>query len=130
MSIKKISTLIGVILGVCSIVGIGIAVDSHYAKQKYVESIEQRLDQKIWSDRYYQIQQRIWQLQDRYPDEDKMPLSVREELRKLEFIKKQIEKKLKVPVDQIGALKVAVAHAKATAGAPSPPKDLKMENEV
>ncbi len=130
MSIKKISVLIGVLLGLCSLVGVGVAIDAHYAKQEYVEKIEQRLDQKIWSDRYYRIQERIWTLEDRYPDPQKMPQAVKEELRKLRMLKEQIEKRLKIPIDQIGALVVAMARTKATASAPTPPEGVTLEEPV
>lgn len=126
MSVGRVSTLLGVLVGLCSLIGAVAAVDSRYAKQVYVEKIEQRLDQKIWSDRYYQIQQRIWQLQDRYPIPQNMPQSVKEELRKLKFLKEQIERKLRIPADQLGTIELAVAHAKATAGAPVPPKRIKV----
>lgn len=126
MTAKRISLIIGIMLGVASLIGVGIKVDAHYAKQKYVEMIEQRLEQKIWSDRYYRIQERIWTLEDRYPDPTKMPPAVKEELRRLKLLKKQIEEKLRIPIEQIGSIVVAVAHAKATAGMPISPKNIKI----
>ena len=54
---------------VAAIGGIGAgyyALDATYARQEQVAAIEQRLQQKIVGDRQSQLQQRLWNFQDRY----------------------------------------------------------------
>jgi len=51
---------------VIAIVSATIAVEARYAKSAYVKQVEQRLDQKIVTDRMDSIQNRIWKLEDRY----------------------------------------------------------------
>jgi len=59
-----------------------IFIDSRYALTSAVQQIESRLEQKILEDRYYALQQRIWQLEDRFAGQE-MPQEVREEIRRL-----------------------------------------------
>ena len=48
-------------------IGAGLyALDTTYARHDVVSAIEQRLQQKIVSDRYLQLQQVLWRFQDRY----------------------------------------------------------------
>lgn len=47
-------------------------IDSRYAQSGHVKSIQLRLEHKILADRSNDIQQRVWQLEDRYP-KDKFP---------------------------------------------------------
>ena len=71
---------------VVSIVTIGAffyTIDDRWAKANDLKYIELRLDQKILSDRLYEIQKRIWELEDRYGAYDDMPDVVKEEYRKL-----------------------------------------------
>jgi|GEM_PF-2807462 hypothetical protein len=58
-------------------------VDSRYAHDADVTLIEMRLEQKILTDRSSQIQQRIWKIEDRYPDMSQAPETVQEEYRQL-----------------------------------------------
>lgn len=88
--IKKITalaTLIGIIFGVY------FYFEARYAKAADVQQIEKRLDYKILKDQYFDIQQRIWLLTDRYGEnpEDK---TIKAELRSLEQEKDEIEKQL------------------------------------
>lgn len=48
-------------------------VDDRYANKDDVQLIELRLEQKIQQDRVQQIQQRLWQIEDRYRDKLQRP---------------------------------------------------------
>jgi hypothetical protein len=59
-------------------------VDTRYAHAPDVVLIEMRLEQKILTDRSYQLQQRIWKIEDRYgSDLFEAPALVKEEHRQL-----------------------------------------------
>lgn len=70
-------------------------IDNTYAKAEEVKQLEQRLDHKILADQLYEVQKRLWTLDDRYQNK-KMPESVREEyralLKKVEELKERGEK--------------------------------------
>lgn len=91
--LKKISVILGIVIALGTIVSFCFAVNSIYAKQSYVKNLEQRLDYKIKQDRYNTLQERIWKLEDRYHNKE-MPISVKEEIRKLREEKNILEKKL------------------------------------
>lgn len=60
-------------------------VDHRYAHHESVVQIEFRLEQKILTDRSSRLQQRIWQIEDRYgPDLQDAPDTVREEYRRIQ----------------------------------------------
>jgi len=82
------------IIGICF--GAYIYIENRYALSEEVKKIEQRLDYKITSDQIQSKQQRIWGLEDRYPNKSKMPETVKEEYRQLEVDKSVLEKKLEV----------------------------------
>lgn len=62
----KLSTIIGISVAVCGLIGSIIAVDARYATSARVEMVELRLDQKIVQDRVQALQERMWKLEDRY----------------------------------------------------------------
>lgn len=70
-------------------------LDVQYAKAEDVQRIEQRLEFKITKDRYETIQERMWKLEDRFPDKRRMPSSVLEEYRQLESEKGLLQEKIK-----------------------------------
>lgn len=88
------------IISILTILGIAFGayfwLDNEYAKCAEVKKIEQRLDHKIATDYLQSKQQRIWALEDRYPNKDKMPTPVKEEYRQLQEEKKLLEKKIEV----------------------------------
>ena len=57
-----------------------------------VKKIGYRLDQKIQQDRVDSLQERLWKLEDRYPDLTKMPQEIKDEYRKLKSEKETLEK--------------------------------------
>ena len=63
----------------------GTWIENHYAHKEDVILIELRLDQKIQLDRIQQVQQRLWQIEDRYREALQQPEhhAVFEEYRKL-----------------------------------------------
>lgn len=102
MTLKKLSILVGAIVGSITIVTTVIQVDKYYAKAAEVQHIEWRLDQKIISDRVNALQERIWRLEDRYGiDTTKMTPEIREEIRKLKVERQQLDKELDILLEQI-----------------------------
>jgi Ribonuclease G/E len=82
------------ILLLASLIGGYIAVDSHYAKAAALRTIELRVDQKILSDRYDRIQERIWKYEDRYKSPALAVIEVSKEWRILIQEKQDLERQL------------------------------------
>jgi hypothetical protein len=81
---KRLSLILGVLIGLGTLTGSVLAVNDYFAKAADLELVALRLEQKIQQDRCDYMQRRIWRLEDRYSGcVDKMPPSVREEFRKL-----------------------------------------------
>jgi len=100
---KKQKTTIGQIVGVLtliSIIGGGVFLfDDRYAKaaqvNQQVHKLHQRLEQKIQGDKRFMLQQRIWQLEDRFPDGNQMPQVVKEQIRLYREEIRKIDEKMK-----------------------------------
>ena len=56
---------IEIVIAFCVIVGMIVGALNYLAKASDLQLVEMRLDQKIVSDQILQLQQRIWQLEDR-----------------------------------------------------------------
>ena len=71
----RIQTTLGIVISVGTILGGLVAIDARYAKSSGIDNlsdqicrVEQRLDQKIKTDRANSLQERMWRLEDRYGD--------------------------------------------------------------
>jgi hypothetical protein len=53
-----------------TVIGGTVGTVTFFAKADDLQLVEQRLDQKIKADKVYFLQQRLWQLYDRYKTED------------------------------------------------------------
>jgi len=90
MNIKALVALIALLLALVG--GVVSAID-YFAKSADLKLVEYRLDQKIRNDRIYEIQQQLWQLEDRYEGTDcsSWPQADKDRYRdlklKLEFLK-------------------------------------------
>lgn len=93
MVVKKVSTILALVIALAAVAGIVSKLDSRWAKAAQVKQLEIRLDQKIDADRINQIQARMWTLEDRYKSCDRMPQSVKEEYRTLKDEKERLERK-------------------------------------
>jgi len=91
---KKISLIIGIVIGITTISGLAYKGYGHFAKTEYVMQLSMRLDNKIIQDRIDKIQERMWSLEDRYIDRD-MPKAVMEEYRQLKIEKEHLINKLR-----------------------------------
>ena len=78
---KKIQAVAAFLALVVSIVTSYVAIDTHYAKAEEFKKLELRLDQKIRADRSEKLQERIWKIEDRYPDKSKIPPDINDNLR-------------------------------------------------
>ena len=83
-----------------TIVGGTVGAVDYFAKNTDLQLIEFRLEQKIQGDNILRIQERIWQLEDRYEGKDcsEWIATDREEYRslksQLELLKKEMDRKL------------------------------------
>ena len=89
---KRLSTIIGVSVAFCGLIGSIIAVDTRYAKSARLEMVELRLDQKIVVDRIQALQERMWKLEDRYGKDQAQQM---EEYRRLCAERDMLMKKVK-----------------------------------
>ena len=88
--IKQIYCVLGVILFLASFWGIYYTVDVSLAKASDLRRVEIKVDRFILSQRIAQLQQRIWQIEDKFGrDPNKMPLEWKNEYRclKLDLLK-------------------------------------------
>jgi hypothetical protein len=82
---NKVKTALVIVIGFISIIGSVAAYDARVAKQCDLELLANRLEQKIVADRIYQLQQRVWMLEDRFggPGVPTAPAEVKKEYRYL-----------------------------------------------
>jgi predicted phage-related endonuclease len=88
-------TIIAILTILAFAFGAYFYLDDRYARCEDVKKVEKRLDYKIVSDQLQAIQQRIWQIQDRFQNK-KMDATIKEEVRELEVKKEQLNDKMKV----------------------------------
>jgi hypothetical protein len=74
-------------IGICAIIGIALGALSYFAKAEDLHLVEMRLESKIIADQIYQLQSRLWQIEDRNqaygPDCSRWPQLDRQEYRDL-----------------------------------------------
>ena len=77
--------LIQTAIAICTLIAITLGGMAYFAKADDLKLVELRLDQKIVNDQIMQLQNRLWQLEDRHDGAkcDQWPQSVKEEHRKL-----------------------------------------------
>ncbi len=105
--IIKWETWVGVIIGILTIVGAifgaFIFLDTRFAKEEKVEHVQmnvdqvgKRLDIKIVNDKFQAIQQRVWNLKDRYGDKlENAEQTIKEEYRNLEIQQEELKRELR-----------------------------------
>jgi len=96
---KKAKETIGLITAIIVLIGLVFGVyfwlEKRYALAEEMKKIEQRLDYKILADQLQAIQERIWQIMDRFKNRE-MDQTVQEELRVLEMQKEQKQNQIKM----------------------------------
>jgi len=70
-------------------------IEDRYARCEDVRKVEKRLDYKIVSDQLQAVQQRIWQIEDRFKKKE-MDATTKEEMRELGMKKEELTRKIKV----------------------------------
>ncbi len=88
------------IVALLAIVGGVFGAVTYFASASDLQATEQRLNNYILGDRYAQVQERIWKIEDRYElgtsRSRAMPQSVKEELRELRKELELLKAKLRV----------------------------------
>lgn len=101
ININNTAQTCGAVAGVLAAIGGGIlAIEGHYAKAEALTKLELRVDQKIAADRGDKVQERIWRLDDRYPNRVVAPLEIQQQWRELEKEHKDIQIQLNVITDK------------------------------
>ena len=95
MTLKECAGSIIAIVGVVSLAfGTYFFFEKRYALAEELVKTNQRLEQKIDQDRLNNIQDRLWRMEDRLQDRKPTELE-KEEIRKLQVEKEQLDKSLK-----------------------------------
>lgn len=94
--------LIQTVIAICTLIAIVFSGMAYFAKADDLRMVELRLDQKITNDQIMQLQNRLWQLEDRHDTKkcEEWPQSIKEEHRKLKVEidnLKQRQQKLMIP---------------------------------
>ena len=85
-----IQKVIAAVLALAALVGIVYKVDGRWARVERLLLVEYRLEQKIQADRAGAIQERIWNLEKRYPSGKGAPVEVRDEMNHLRLELKEL----------------------------------------
>lgn len=80
MNFKQILTILGII---SIFAGALFFLEDRYAKCADMSELSRRLDYKIEGDKLMTMQQRLWQLEDRYATRDKST-EIKQDMRKLQ----------------------------------------------
>jgi hypothetical protein len=97
MNLREMSSSIIAVVGVISLAFGGyFYLENRYALAEELQKTNQRLEQKIQQDRVNAVQERMWKIEDRLQDQNRRPTDLeKDEIRKLQVEKEQIEKGLK-----------------------------------
>lgn len=94
---KYVKSILAVVVILISIAGSIIAMTTYFAKASDVQQVEVKIDIYILSQRADQLQQRMWQLEDRYKcDMTEMPPEARESYRRAEKEREDILRKIEI----------------------------------
>jgi len=88
MHLNKVNTYIAFAIGISTVLGSVLAIDSRYAKQsqvqdikKDIKAVDERLENKILRDKADYLQEMIWKMEDRY-DGKEMPSHIKDTVRR------------------------------------------------
>lgn len=94
---KYVKSILAVVIILISIASSYYAIDTHLAKASDVEKIEVKLDLYILSQRAEQLQQRLWQIEDRYKcTVGEMPPEAREAYRRTKLEREDVLRKIDI----------------------------------
>ena len=96
---ERLSMIVGIIIGVISLVSTLFYLDNRWAKSRKVKKLEVRLEVKIQHDRLDRVQDRSWKIEDRYANIP-MPEDVKDDYRQLKIEIKRIESRIKHVTDK------------------------------
>jgi len=98
---KRLSITLGIILSICALVGTVFSLDQRFAKTcdieevtEYARQVAMRLDQKILQDQQFDLQKRLWGLEDRCKKEQCTQVQLNE-IMNLKRDLQRVEEKLK-----------------------------------
>lgn len=78
---KNYKLLLGIVISLTAIVAFTWQVEERYARASDVIRVEKRLDNKILMDKAFYLQQRIWDIEDKYKGNP--PYEARKQIKKL-----------------------------------------------
>lgn len=78
---KKYATILAILVSLSTIAGIGLTLDNRFAKAESVNQLRSEFKLFVLRQRMKALQERLWHLEDRYPET--MPVTVKEEYRRL-----------------------------------------------
>jgi len=92
---KKIVAVIGILVGLSTLIGGLYAYDRVKADQEDLIAIEYRLDQKIVTDKRFYVQKELWEIEKQYGyDKSKYPTHIIDRYNKLKYQLKEVEEEL------------------------------------
>jgi len=97
---NKLQKIIAISLGLIALAGAAYSGVCYFATAESVQIVAQRLDIKILTDLRYDLQKRIWEIEDRYGTYP--PQEVLQQLRELKLQLEDIERQLEeVRMDEL-----------------------------
>jgi hypothetical protein len=96
MTVSDYIRTIGAVLAIVAMLfGAYFYVDSRYAQCAELRALERRLEYKIQNDQLMGMQQRLWQLEERYPKGDQAPPPVQTQMKELNHAIEMQKEKVK-----------------------------------
>ncbi|MBV6342375.1 hypothetical protein [Candidatus Magnetobacterium casense] len=83
MKKPDLALIIGVVTLIGACFGAFFFFEARYAQCEEVKKLERRLDYKIENDQLMGMQQRVWQLEERYPKPETSPPAVQQRMKEL-----------------------------------------------
>lgn len=94
---KYVKSILAVVIILVTLAGAVYKMDVHFAKAAELQKVEVNLDLYILSQRADQLQQRMWQIQDRYKCAlEEMPIEAKEAYRLAEKEREEILRKIDI----------------------------------
>jgi hypothetical protein len=81
---RLISPIAALVAILAAVFGGYLFLDTHFAKCAELKAVEKRLDYKIENDKLMGMQQRLWQVQEKYPVPTQAPIETQKQMKELD----------------------------------------------